>query len=63
MPDPLLANRTAPTVYVANDEEATGAEGVRLFRTLGAFNSFGFVQSFDGLIWSDLREKNGVGIA
>lgn len=57
MPDPLLANRTAPTVYVANDEEATGAEGVRLFRTLGAFNSFGFAQSFDGLIWSDLRAK------
>ena len=57
MPDPLLSDRTAPTVFVANDEEATGAEGVRLFRTLGAFNSYGFVQSFDGLIWSDLRAK------
>ena len=47
MPDPLLAGRTSPTVYVANDEEATGAEGVRLFRTLGAFNSYGFAQSFE----------------
>ena len=57
LPDPVLANRTAPTVFVSNDEEATGAQGVRFFRTLGAFNSFGFVQNFEGLIWSDLRAK------
>ena len=57
MPDPILADRAAPTVFVANDEEATGAEGVRLFRTLGAFNSYGFAQNFKGLIWSDLRAK------
>ena len=57
MPEPVLANRTAPTVFVANNEESIGAEGVRFFRTLGAFNSFGFVQNFKGLAWSDLRAK------
>ena len=57
VPDPILANRTAPTVFVANNEEAIGAEGVRFFRTLGAFNSFGFVQNFKGFAWSDLRAK------
>ena len=57
MPDPRLDGRTAPTVFVANDEPAIGAAGARLFRTLGAFNSYGFVQSFKDFIWSDLRAQ------
>ena len=56
-PDPLLMQRKAPTAFVCNDEESIGREGARHLSSLGDFRSFGFVQLFNGSLWSDLRAQ------
>ena len=56
-PDQLLKERKSPTAFVCNDEENIGQEGARYLSSLGDFNSFGFVQLFNGTLWSDLRAR------
>ena len=55
--DDALAARKAPTVFVCADEKKIGADGARYLLTRGKFRSYGFVQLFNGLAWSDLRAK------
>ena len=54
-PDPRLSERTSNLAFVGMDEESIGALGAKYLASLGAFNSFGFVASYRGLPWSDLR--------
>lgn len=56
-PDPRLSARTSNLAFVGVDEEAIGALGAKYLASLGAFNSFGFVASYRGLPWSDLRKQ------
>ena len=59
-PDPRLAARTRNIAFVGLDEAGIGALGAQHFRSLGAFNSYGFVASYRGLPWSDLRKQGFV---
>lgn len=59
-PDPRLDARTANLAFVGVDEEAIGTLGAKHLASLGAFNSFGFVASYRGLPWSDLRKQGFV---
>ena len=52
-----LIRRTNPTVVVHNDNAAIGRLGFRHFCDCGKFNSFGFVPTERGIIWSDEREE------
>lgn len=52
-----LARRRHPTVAVHNDNAAIGRLGFRHFCDCGKFNSFGFVPTERGVIWSDEREE------
>lgn len=56
-PDPRLARRRHDLVFVGMDEVGIGALGAQHFKSLGAFNSYGFVASYKGLPWSDLRKE------
>lgn len=58
-PDSRL-KRTRNLAFVGVDEEAIGAAGARHLQSLGSFNSFGFVASYRGLPWSDLRKQGFV---
>ena len=52
-----LIRRRDPTVAVHNDNAAIGRLGFRHFCDCGKFNSFGFVPTERGVIWSDEREE------
>ena len=52
-----LIRRSNPTVVVHNDNAAIGRLGFRHFCDCGKFNSFGFVPTERGIIWSDEREE------
>lgn len=52
-----LIGRSNPTVVVHNDNAAIGRLGFRHFCDCGKFNSFGFVPTERGVIWSDEREE------
>ena len=56
-PDPRLAGRTANLAFVGMDESGIGELGAKYLVSLGAVNSCGFVASYRGLPWSDLRKK------
>ena len=58
-PDPRLSARSANLAFVGVDEEGIGAQGAKYLASLGvgSFNAFGFVASYKGLPWSDLRKK------
>ena len=56
-PDPRLVGRTQNIAFVGLDESGIGALGAQHFRSLGSFNSYGFVASYRGLPWSDLRKQ------
>ena len=52
-----LISRSNPTVVVHNDNAAIGRLAFRHFCDCGKFNSFGFVPTERGIIWSDEREE------
>ena len=56
-PDPRLSRRTTNLAFVGMDEEGIGSMGARYLLSLGAVNSYGFVASYRGLPWSDLRKR------
>ena len=53
---PLIARRK-PTFVVHNDNTSIGRLGFRHFCDCGKFNSYGFVPTERGVIWSDEREE------
>ena len=53
---PLVARRK-PTFVVHNDNTSIGRLGFRHFCSCGKFNSYGFVPTERGVIWSDEREE------
>lgn len=53
-----LIKRSNPTVVVHNDNAAIGRLAFRHFCDCGKFNSFGFVPTERGVIWSDEREES-----
>lgn len=55
--DHPLIRRSNPTVVVHNDNAAIGRLGFQHFCDCGKFNSFGFVPTERGVIWSDEREE------
>ena len=59
-PDPRLAKRRGNLVFVGMDEVGIGVLGAQHFNSLGAFNAYGFVASYRGLPWSDLRKEGFV---
>ncbi len=56
---PLIARRK-PTFVVHNDNTSIGRLGFRHFCDCGKFNSYGFVPTERGVIWSDEREESFV---
>ncbi len=56
-PDPRLESREHSLAFVGMDEEGIGALGAKYLVSLGAVNSYGFVASYRGLPWSDLRKR------
>ncbi len=56
---PLIARRK-PTFVVHNDNTSIGRLGFRHFCDYGKFNSYGFVPTERGVIWSDEREESFV---
>ena len=56
-PDPRLSSRKSNIAFVGMDEEGIGALGAKYLISLGAVNSYGFVASYRGLPWSDLRKR------
>lgn len=56
-PDPRLASRKGNLAFVGVDEENIGSQGAKYLASLGSFNAFGFVASYRGLPWSDLRKR------
>lgn len=52
-----LISRSNPTVVVHNDNASIGRLAFRHFCDCGKFNSFGFVPTERGVIWSDEREE------